>query len=110
MFGFRLMHSTADTLLHSTYDWYENMDEGMLNTSVFLDLKKAFETVNHDILKAKLSYYGMQSLAVNLLSSYLDTGFQWCCVTNYLSKPLKIEYGVSQGPILGPLPPFLNLH
>ena len=39
-FGFRPMHSTADALLHSTNEWYRNMDDGMLNIAVFLDLKK----------------------------------------------------------------------
>ena len=59
-FGFRPMHSTADALLHSTSEWYRNMDDGMLNIAVFLDLKKAFDTVNHEILIRKLSFLGMQ--------------------------------------------------
>ena len=102
-FGFRPMHSTADALLHSTNEWYRNMDDGMLNIAVFLDLKKAFDTVNHEILIGKLSFFGMQPSALNLIASYLDNRTQRCYVNGYLSKPQKIDYGVPQGSILGPL-------
>ena len=97
------MHSTADALLHSTNEWYRNMDDGMLNIAVFLDLKKAFDTVNHEILIGKLSFLGMQPCALNLISSYLGNRLQRCYVNGYLSKPHKIDYGVPQGSILGPL-------
>ena len=102
-FGFRPMHSTADALLHSTNEWYRNMDDGMLNIAVFLDLKKAFDTVNHEILIGKLSFLGMQPCALNLITSYLENRSQRCYVNGYLSKPQKIDYGVPQGSILGPL-------
>ena len=102
-FGFRPMHSTADALLHSTNEWYRNMDDGMLNIAVFLDLKKAFDTVNHEILIGKLSFLGMQPCALNLITSYLGNRLQRCYVNGYLSKPHKIDYGVPQGSILGPL-------
>ena len=102
-FGFRPMHSTADALLHSTNEWYRNMDDGMLNIAVFLDLKKAFDTVNHEILIGKLSFLGMQPCALNLIISYLENRSQRCYVNGYLSKPQKIDYGVPQGSILGPL-------
>ena len=97
------MHSTADALLHSTNEWYRNMDDGMLNIAVFLDLKKAFDTVNHEILIGKLSFLGMQPCALNLITSYLENRSQRCYVNGYLSKPQKIDYGVPQGSILGPL-------
>ena len=102
-FGFRPMHSTADALLHSTNEWYRNMDDGMLNIAVFLDLKKAFDTVNHEILIGKLSFLGMQPCALNLITSYLGNRLQRCYVNGYLSKPHKIDHGVPQGSILGPL-------
>ena len=102
-FGFRPMHSTADALLHSTNEWYRNMDDGMLNIAGFLDLKKAYDTVNHEILIGKLSFLGMQPCALNLITSYLGNRLQRCYVNGYLYKPHKIDYGVPQGSILGPL-------
>ena len=51
-------------MLHSTNEWYTNLDNGTLNILVFLDLKKAFDTVNHGYQTAKLGFYGMQSSAL----------------------------------------------
>ena len=94
------MHSTADAMLHSTYELYTNMDIGMLNIAVFLDMKKVFDTVNHGIVTAKLGFYNMQSAALNLNSSYLENHSQMCFVNGWLSKPKKVDYGVPQGSIL----------
>ena len=97
------MGGGGNLLLHSTNEWYRNMDDGMLNIAVFLDLKKAFDTVNHEILIGKLGFFGMQTSALNLITSYLENRTQRCYVHGYLSKPQKIDYGVPQRSILGPL-------
>jgi hypothetical protein len=99
-FGFRPLHSTADALLHSTNEWYSNVDHGLFNIAVFWDLKKAFDTVIHDILTKKLGFYSFDSSAVNLLSSYLTNRSQMCCIDEHFSSPSEINYGIPKGPLL----------
>jgi hypothetical protein len=79
-FGFRHFHSTSTALLDCTDEWYVNMDRGLYNLAVFLDLKKAFDTVNHDILLAKLELYGIKNTPLMLFKSYLSDRSQQCQV------------------------------
>ena len=102
-FGFRSRHSTTTTLIDCTNEWYVNMDRGHYNLVVFLDIKKAFDTVNHDILLKKLEMYGLGDLALALLRSYLTDRTQKCQLQDMLSKQRKITCGIPQGSILGPL-------
>jgi len=77
--------------------------------SIFCDLEKAFDSVNHDILLSKLSYYGISGKTKSLLKSYVQKRHQRALITNSLfnlntiSKWTKIKFGVPQGSILGPL-------
>ena len=63
--GFRSLHSTVTALLEATDDWAFNIDRGNFNAVVFLDLKKKFDTVDHDILLSKMNLYGIQGTALN---------------------------------------------
>ena len=70
---------------------------------VFIDLSKAFDTVNHDILLAKIDHYGIRGNALSLFRSYLSDRKQYTVIENFKSKTCNINCGVPQGSVLGPL-------
>ena len=102
-FGFRKCHSIATALLDCTNEWYINMDRKLFNLVVFLDLKKAFDTVDHGVLLRKLELYGIKGNALKLVKSYLSNRSQVCRVSGSTSSKCTISCGVPQGSILGPL-------
>ena len=102
-FGFQKSHSTASALLDCTNEWYVNLDRKMFNLVVLIDLKKAFDTVDHQILLRKLELYGIKGQALTLLRSYLTNRNQKCQIKNSFSSERLIKCGVLQGSILGPL-------
>ena len=99
--GFRPMHSTLIALLEAINNWYLNIDDGLINSVLFLDLKKAFDTVDHSILLKKLQLYGLGPHAVQRFKSYLSNRFQSTCVNGTLSDYLPVSCGVPQGSVLG---------
>ena len=82
---------------------YESMDKGDMAVGVYLDIEKAFDCINHNILLNKLQYYGIRGVAWNWVSSYLENRKQFVSVNNYNSSVMVINYGVPQGSVLGPL-------
>ena len=101
--GFRLNHSTVTAMLEIVNKWFHNIDIGQLNGVVFLDLKKAFDTVDHEIFLHKLYLYGIKGIALNWFRSYISNRRQYCQVNDHLSHPLQMVCGIPQGSILGPL-------
>ena len=101
--GFLRLHSTVTCLLKNTDDWYNGMDLGRLVGLVFIDLKKAFDTVDHNILCKKLELYGLQQRELSWFKSYLSNRKQFCRVNGVDSRIGDIEVGVPQGSCLGPL-------
>ena len=71
-FGFRKSHSTTTSLLISTNKWLLDIDKGLINGVLFLDLQKAFDTADHKILIDKLKLYGITGNTLNWFISYLD--------------------------------------
>ena len=101
--GFRSLHSTVTALLDMTNQWCLNVDRGLVSGVIFLDLKKAFDTVDYAILLKKLSDYGVQSQTATWFKSYLKDRQQFCMVNGVSSVKSRVVCGVPQGSLLGPL-------
>ena len=101
--GFRPGHSCQTALINIVDKWLEAMDNGNVNIAVLLDLKKAFDVVDHEILLKKLNIYGCNDSTLCFFKSYLSGRTQQVKIGNTKSKKLYVCYGVPQGSILGPL-------
>ena len=102
-YGFRPGRSTIDALTQFTADVLPSLDRKDFCLSVFLDLSKAFDTINHCTLFDKLKHYGIRGKALDWFKSYLDQRRQYVCYGESKSNLLDVEYGVPQGSVLGPL-------
>lgn len=102
-YGFRQGLSTNHALLDVVTTAYNNIDEKLYSSLVFVDYAKAFDTVCHKTLLDKLDHYGIRGPALHLVSSYLNCRTQNVSIDGLLSSPQNITYGVPQGSILGPL-------
>ena len=101
--GFRAGRSTATALLELHDNWVEAFDRKEVTAVMLLDLSAAFDVVSHPILFNKLEAYGFDSGSINWIKSYLTDRQQSVYVDGILSPPLKVNIGVPQGSILGPL-------
>ena len=102
-YGFRQGHSTTHALIEIVDKIKKSIDKNELTCSIFLDLSKAFDTVNHDILMYKLDHYGIRGPAHKLLRSYLSNRKQFVKIGDLKSELQNINCGVPQGSVLGPL-------
>ena len=101
--GFRPQCSTQDVLLHVTECWRDAIDGSMFTAAAFLDISKAFDRVNHDILLSKLACYGVMDDSLVWFASYLSSRMQKVCLQGSSSSWGLVRAGVPQGSILGPL-------
>lgn len=101
--GFRKGHSTTKKLGELTDDIYKAFNNSEYMVAIFIDFKKAFDTVNRDILLKKLKNFGIIDTNLRLLENYLTNRTQQTLANGVLSAPLNIGCGVPQGSILGPL-------
>ena len=101
-YGFRRGRTTIDCLVDLIEEITVAFDQGQYALSIFLDLSKAFDTVNHSILLTKLIYYGIEDMENQLFDCYLHKRKQRVLVNGIFSDLLMINFGVPQGSILGP--------
>ena len=101
-FGFRNNHSTNHALIQITEKIRQALDKNEYACGTFIDLQKAFDTVNHEILLKKLEHYGIHGIPNNWFRSFLTERYQFTTVSNQSSTKSKISHGVPQGSILRP--------
>ena len=82
---------------------YEGFESNEYTIGIFLDLKKAFDTVNHQILIDKSDFYGIRGIPLAWLTSYVDNRQQYFMVNGHVSSNNTVVWGVPQGSFLGPL-------
>ena len=102
-FGFRSKHSTIHTLISITESIRSALDESKSVCGIFVDLQKAFDTVNHDILLKKLYHYGIRGKMNDWFNSYLKERKQIVSINGEDSEIRELNHGVPQGSVLGPL-------
>ena len=102
-YGFRKQMSTHQSLINITEKIKNSIEKGKYGCGVFIDLKKAFDTVNHVILFKKLDHYGIRGNALDWFKSYLTNRKQYSFFNGVNSELKDISCGVPQGSVLGPL-------
>ena len=102
-----ILYNYQYSVLHASLDvtslGYDAIPNKNLSAFLFMDLRKAFDTVSHKILLQKLSHYGVRGPAYKLIENYLHLRQQFVSINNYNSSCNSIQIGVPQGSILGPL-------
>ena len=96
-FGFRQKYSTVHALISLTENIRKNLDEGNIGCGIFVDLQKAFDTVEHDILLSKLEHYVICGLANEWFKAYLSNKKQYVSINGYDSNLVEVKFGVLQG-------------
>ena len=102
-FGFRQQYSTPCALINITENIRKALDDGNIGCGVSVDLQKAFDTVDHQLLLGKLNHYGICGVSNDWPKSYLSNRSQYVSINGYESGLAAINCGVPQGSVLGPL-------
>ena len=102
-FGFRKSHSCSHALNYSISEIQMCLDNNKHVIGIYIDLSKAFDTIDHVKLLEKLYVYGVRGTTHSLLKSYLSNRLQYTSILGKTSDMLPVKYGVPQGSVLGPL-------
>ena len=97
------MHSTETAVTYFADEIHMNMNKGLVTGSVFIDLAKAFDTVDHDILLRKLEYYGICDESLPWFKNYFTGRKKFVLIDSQSPEELAITSELPQGSILGPL-------
>ena len=81
----------------------DNMNRNLTPVNVYIDLSKAFDCLDHNILLSKLKFYGLNDNAIRLLKNYLSDRYQYVQLRNIQSQLHGISRGIPQGSVMGPL-------
>ena len=100
-FGFRQQYSTSHALININENIRKARDNGNIGCGVFVDLQKAFDIVDHQILLAKLNHYGICGVLNDWFKSYLSNQNQYVSINGYESGLATINCGVPWGSVLG---------
>ena len=100
-FGFRKQYSTCHALINNiTENIRKALEDGNIGCGVFVDLQKAFDTVDHMILLAKLNHYGICGVSNDWFKSYLSNHNQYVSINGYESGLAALNFGIPQGSAL----------
>ena len=102
-FGFRKNVSIAHTVINLIENAQTALDNNKFLCGIFIDLEKASDTVDHNILLSKLNYYGIRGISNSWFKSYLSNQSQFVSINGFNSNHQNIECGEPQGSVLGPL-------
>ena len=103
-FGFRKNYSTSMSIIGFVFYYnLQEIDKGNFCCGVFMDVSKAFDTIDHNILLQKLYLYGPRGLPLQLFHSYLSNRKQYVVIDGDESPHLDVNISVPQGSVLGPL-------
>ena len=102
-FGFRQQYSTSHTLINITENIRKAPDDGNIACGVYIDLYKAFGTLDHQILLVKLNHHGIRGVSNEWFKSYLSNLNQYVSINAYESSLAVINCGVPQGSVVGAL-------
>ena len=100
--GFRANRSMGSAIFQYLRDLYTGLDNNLVTGSIYIDYKKAFDTISHDILLRKLEMYGFSKSSVEWFHNYPSSRSQRTVVNAVSSSSKRVEYGVPQGSTLGP--------
>ena len=106
--GYRKGFSAQHALITMIEKWRKSIDKGGFAGSILMDLSKAFDCMNHELLIAKMNAYGFSKKALITIQSYLQSRWQRVKVDNSFSDWYELNLGVPQGSVLGPL--FFNIY